>query len=87
MLFSPRTLREAWKLAQGRCECQRDGHGHADRCGEPLSWQYCELIGPGGWQPTLWQPLSEGGKDAPENCEILCWKCAAANLDEASAVS
>ena len=87
MFFSNRTLREAWKLARARCECQRDGHGHQDRCGEPLSWEYCELIAPGGWQAGLWRPLNEGGQDSADNCEIICWKCAAASLAEPSAAS
>ena len=80
MPFSQNTLREAYYLAKGRCECQREGHGHAERCGEEIVWQRYGLIGVGGWQARPWTPLEEGGGDDVENCEIVCWKCAAANM-------
>ena len=73
------TLRTAWRLAQGRCECQREGHGHGDRCEERLLWNRRDLIGPGGWRARPWVAVEDGGADAPENCEIVCWRCAGAN--------
>ena len=75
MAFSEKTLREAWRMAQGRCECQRAAHGHGERCQERLTWEHSDLIGPGGWQARPWTPFDEGGEDVPENCEIVCWKC------------
>jgi hypothetical protein len=68
--FSEETLREAWRLARGRCECQRDGHGHGERCDRQLVWGRLGFIGEGGWQAHSWN-----GEDDPANCEILCMAC------------
>ncbi len=70
MQFSERTMREAWRLAQGRCECQREGHGHAGRCNLELRWDRRGFLGEGGWQADRWD-----GDDAPENYEVLCMAC------------
>ena len=78
MPFSKKTLREAWRMAQGRCECQRKGHGHRRRCDRRLTWDQYNLIGADGWQARPWTAFDEGGQDAAENCEIVCWACAGA---------
>ncbi len=70
MQFSERTVREAWRLAQGRCECQREGHGHEGRCNRELRWERQGFLGEGGWQADRWD-----GEDTPENCEVLCMEC------------
>ncbi len=78
--FSPATLREAWRLAQGRCECQRLAHGHPSRCDALLAWEHRGLVGVGGWQATPWTAFSEGGRDDVGNCEVVCWKCFASRV-------
>jgi hypothetical protein len=75
MAFSEATLHEAWRLAQGRCECQRRRHGHRERCGAILTWEQRGLIGASGWQAIPWTPFADGGQDEVANCELLCWKC------------
>jgi hypothetical protein len=72
MLFSlsPDTIRRCWELAQGRCECQRDGHDHAGRCNKPLNEHHHGVLGDNGWFTTPWD---HAGDDAPDNCEALCW--------------
>jgi hypothetical protein len=71
-LFSPETVRRCWELAQGRCECQRDAHGHEGRCDKPLEEGRHGMLRDDGWFTTSWEP---GGADKPENCEALCWSC------------
>ncbi len=77
MRFSLETLRQAFALARGRCECTRDGHAHSSRCDEQLTWNNLGFLGEGGWQAHAWVPLDAGGEDDPENCEVLCWRCEA----------
>ncbi len=69
MAFSDQTVREAWRLAQGRCECQREGHGHTGRCNRELRWERRGFLGEGGWQCRSWNG------EEPENCEVLCMEC------------
>ncbi len=77
MLFSEGTLREAWRLARGRCECQREGHGHQGRCNRELRWERLGYLGEGGWQANGW-----GWQDDPDNCEVLCVECYATSQRE-----
>ncbi len=74
MPFSEATLRQAWVWARGRCECQQNGHGHADRCRAPLEWEYRGQRGPGAWVARLRLPPAIGATEA-ENCEIVCRFC------------
>ncbi len=67
-------LRRAWAWAEERCECKRDGHGHADRCGAELVWERRSGRGVGSWEVRLRQPPVFGGTEA-ENCEIVCRLC------------
>ncbi len=71
---SEEVLRQAWAWAEGRCECKRDGHGHADRCGAELAWERQGGSGVGSWEVRLRQPPVFGGTE-PENCEIVCRLC------------
>ncbi len=71
-MFSEETVRRCWELAQGRCECQREGHGHTGRCNKPLGEHHHGILGDNGWLTSPWHPA---GPDAPDNCEALCWEC------------
>jgi hypothetical protein len=75
MQFSEDTVRLAWAWAARRCTCKRDGHGHPDRCERDIVWRRRGVRGSGGWDARHRVPPAEGGKDEPENCEILCWAC------------
>lgn len=75
MRFSQATVQRCWQLAQGRCECQRGDHDHAERCNAVLMETAQGLIGEGGWFAWAWTPLEQGGPDAAENAEALCWRC------------
>jgi hypothetical protein len=79
--FTAETLRRCWELAQGRCECQRRGHGHEGRCNRPLALHRHAFLGEGGWLALAWTSSAEGGADSPENCEVLCAPCYRATVD------
>lgn len=74
MPLSDATVRRAWRLAQGRCECTREGHGHGERCNRALVWEQRWLRVPGGWDAREWERLGDGPNEA-ENVEILCTDC------------
>jgi len=59
MVFSRVTLRRCWKLAQGRCECQRIGHRHLAPCNRPLVFERLESDEPGARSriPLLCTPM------------------------------
>ncbi len=82
MTFSDECLRRCWHLAQGCCECQREGHGHDGRCRAKLVWEYQGRVAPGGWYVCPWTPTEEGGRAEAENAEMLCWSCYAAVMAE-----
>jgi len=71
MPFSHEVLLEAWARSDGRCECQRDSHGHKGRCDRPLSWTLrgSPSIGWEARRRTSW------GTDVMSNCVILCAAC------------
>jgi len=76
MTFSGSTLHQCWELAQGRCECQRIGHRHLDRCNRPLVFERLEGDGPGAWHAVPWTESDEGEvDDDPANCEAVCQDC------------
>jgi hypothetical protein len=75
MPFSEETVRLAWAWAARRCACKRDGHGHPDRCERDVVWRRRGVRGSGGWEAHQRLSPAQGGKDEPENCEILCWVC------------
>jgi 5-methylcytosine-specific restriction endonuclease McrA len=84
MSFSEETVRLAWAWAARRCTCKRDGHGHLDRCERDIVWRRRGVRGSGGWDTRHRVTAAEGGKDEPENCEILCWACHAAGAPSAT---
>jgi hypothetical protein len=74
MPLSERTIQAAWRLAEGRCECTREGHGHGERCGKVLQWHRRGELSQEGWEARPWTPIN-GGHDEPENVEVLCMAC------------
>jgi len=87
MMFSEQMLRRCWDLAQGRCECQREGHDHSGRCQRRLVLRQHGLLRAGGWFATPWGPGGNETADSPdaETSEALCWECytlAAGQADE-----
>lgn len=75
MEFSSETIHLCWQLAQGRCECQRDGHGHEGRCPVRLIEGVYGYLGRGGWFVSAWTPRHGDGGMAAEDCEALCADC------------
>ena len=78
MAFSGEVLLEAWARSEGRCECQRRGHGHNGRCNRAFLWtlQGADSAS-GGWSAlrrTSW------ATDVLANCVILCAACGAPRL-------
>jgi hypothetical protein len=71
-MFSTETINRCWELAQGRCECQREDHGHVGRCGKSLVRGHYGALGDGGWFAVPWDVP---GSDAADNCEALCLEC------------
>jgi hypothetical protein len=50
MAFSGEVLLEAWARSEGRCECQRRGHGHNGRCNRAFLWTLQGVdSASGGW--------------------------------------
>ena len=72
MTFSEQTVRAVWARAEGRCECQRTGHGHKDRCTQELTWSLQSVDVVGGWRARR---KATWGRDTLENCEIRCSSC------------
>lgn len=73
-MLSTAVIHECWHLAQGRCECQRDGQGHHGRCAAALQAASHGLIGEGGWFAREWVTVDQGRMDEPGNGEALCWR-------------
>ncbi|KPK42907.1 MAG: hypothetical protein AMJ78_00665 [Omnitrophica WOR_2 bacterium SM23_29] len=73
MAFSDYVVEQAWKRADGKCECRRIVHGHIGRCNKSLSWENRgRETGWGSWEA---HHISISGGDGLSNCEILCWDC------------
>jgi hypothetical protein len=72
MAFSDRVVLEAWKRANGRCECERTTHAHLGRCFRQLSWNSRGKDTNDGWEA---HHVTAGGPDTLSNCEILCQDC------------
>jgi 5-methylcytosine-specific restriction endonuclease McrA len=75
--FSDGTVKRAWNLAGGKCECRRITHDHPDiHCGRKLIWKNRGREGGrGAWEAHHLTELQNGGSDILSNCEILCWEC------------
>ncbi len=81
--FSESTLHQAWALAQGRCECQREHEG--GRCDAPVLLAGHGYFGNGGWFARAWTPLEYRGPDTPEKVEVLCRRCYEGTLQQTAA--
>lgn len=77
MAFSDTTVFAAWKRSGGRCECRNGKCGHYKwGCNSKLVWEYRGLdFLPGAWEAHHIIPVSKGGRDTVENCQILCIDC------------
>ncbi|UWG98943.1 hypothetical protein LPY66_09185 [Dehalobacter sp. DCM] len=62
----------AWERAQGHCECEHEGHGHAGRCN-------IKLVKPmrGGRNTGAWEAhhIDPEGDPVLENLQIMCMEC------------
>lgn len=72
MQFSEYIIKKAWRRAEFRCECTRQGHHHVGRCNQGILESYRgEEDTPSGWEA-----LSKNGSYANlSDCEIVCWNC------------
>ena len=86
MAFSPKIKYEAYKRANGRCECTRKNCKHNDRCPETcliqdgqlflsaLTNNYSNIQYP-GFEFHHKIAIQSGGEDTLSNCEFLCKEC------------
>lgn len=73
MAFSEEIVSQAWKQAEGKCQCRRTSHSHSYvRCSKDLVWENRGREGRGAWEA---HHITVGGPDTLSNCEILCWEC------------
>jgi hypothetical protein len=73
MAFSEETILEAWKRANGQCECDKRTHSHFRvPCFKPLSWKDRGTAVRDGWEAHR---ITLSGGDGLYNCQILCWSC------------
>jgi hypothetical protein len=74
MAFSESVIEQAWKKANGKCQCKRKTHSwHKKiRCNRILVLSNRGREGRGKWEPH--HKVKTRG-DILSNCEILCWDC------------
>lgn len=83
MAFLDDTVLQAWKRAEGKCECVIQSHRHegaffksTNRCDKLLTWgNRGRESGQGAWEAHHKVSVESGGPDSLSNCEILCWDC------------
>jgi len=73
MAFSQETINQAWRRAEGRCECTLKNCGHAGRCNKELDPQ--NKIEGKKWHTHHIVSQDAGGSDTLNNCQILCVSC------------
>jgi hypothetical protein len=67
MTFSEDVVKDAWELVEGKCECSRSSHQHAEgRCNRHLILESRGKVGWGGWEAC---PID--GIDAAADPDIL----------------
>jgi hypothetical protein len=72
MAFSTEVIEQAWKRANGTCECTRPDHGHWAKCHRALlKWKR----GKEGWGAWEAHHIGDPNDDSLSNCEILCLDC------------
>ncbi len=72
MTFPEDVVKDAWKRAGEKCECERTSCGHSGRCNKPLSWDKRGKESEDGWEA---HHRESTGPDTLDNCEILCQDC------------
>ena len=60
-------------LADGKCQCRKDNHGHDKRrCNRTLYFDEFQRDNQRGWNAHY---INRRGGDGVDNCEILCRNC------------
>lgn len=73
MAFPENVIEQAWKRADGKCECKRWTHKHSVvRCGKELVLAKRGKEGQGRWEARR---VNKSLGDTLSNCEILCADC------------
>jgi hypothetical protein len=76
MLFSEKTLKDAWVRAGGRCESLKLVDGKKIPCKKMLHWdKHGMLHEEEGWLGRHRVILEKGIIDIAANCEIVCREC------------
>jgi len=76
MDFSDETIRQAWKRANRRCECERAKHRHpSTKCGKSLLRASRGGSEAGAWEAHRKSSGSNQKSDSPSSCIILCRDC------------
>lgn len=70
--FPRLVIDEAWKRANGCCECEHDGHGHSGRCNVRCVKPMMGGRNKGGWEAHHIDP---NGELTADNCLIMCMDC------------
>jgi len=70
--FADAVIDEAWRRAEGRCECGVLGHRHLAGCRKLLLRASRDRETPMGWVADVVDPQ---GRAVPGNCRILCCDC------------
>lgn len=74
MPFSESTVKVAWNIVGGKCDCKRPSHNHSGiKCNKPLVWGNRGQHGWGAWEA---RPIDGNpNNDRVSNCAILCDEC------------
>ena len=77
MAFSNEVVAQAWRRANGNCECRRRTHNHHYiRCNKQLvKANRGADVSRGCWEAHHKTAVASGGADTLSNCEILCCEC------------
>jgi hypothetical protein len=75
--FPEDVLKQAFRRANARCQCERGDHGHGTfTCFKQIIWEHRgNKTERSGWEARFFVSPEDGGKPTVENCEILCWDC------------
>ncbi|MBU2036819.1 HNH endonuclease [Patescibacteria group bacterium] len=73
MAFSQETINQAWRKADGRCECSLNKCRHLSKCSKELDPQ--NKIEWKKWHAHHKVSPDAGGSDNLDNCQILCVEC------------
>jgi hypothetical protein len=74
MTFPDDVVKDAWELVEGKCECTRAEHQHAEgRCNKHLLWEKRGDVGWGAWEANPIDGIE--AHNTLSNCEIVCFNC------------